>query len=379
MFSLIITSLPEISTFVFAGIVLVQILYYCFLFFRFSFYKRKERPNTHQYPISIVIAAKDQAHQLINLIPKLLEQNYPTFELVIISDNSNDETAHLIKEFKQTHENIKFTNLDSAVTTIKGRKFPISIGIKTATYDHILFTEPDCIPSSKEWLANMARNFQQKKEIIVGYSTYENKKGLFNSLIHYDQLHNAMLYFSCILAKIPYMGNGKNMAYSREVFYRRKGFAGLSHIQLGEDDLFINRAATPNNCAIEISPNSHIISSVPSKFKNWFLTKRYRYSTRDLYTTKVRFHLNTYGYSNPLFYIFLGLSLFFTLSAHKFIFLYITCGVLFLKLLFQYIAFGFAAAKLNEKRLIPYILFLDIISTFINALIFFRARLSNKK
>ena len=97
MFSLIITSLPEISTFIFAGIVLVQILYYCFLFFRLSFYKRKERPNTHQYPISIVVAAKDQAHQLINLIPKLLEQNYPTFELVIISDNSNDETAHLIK------------------------------------------------------------------------------------------------------------------------------------------------------------------------------------------------------------------------------------------------------------------------------------------
>ena len=147
------------------------------------------------------------------------------------------------------------------------------------------------------------------------------------------------------------MGNGKNMAYSREVFYRRKGFAGLSHIQLGEDDLFINRAATPDNCTIEISPNTHIISSARGNFKNWFLTKRFRYSTRNLYTSKVRFHLNTYGFSNPLCYIFLGLSLYFTITAHNFLFLYITCGIFFLKLLFQYIAFGFAASKLNEKKL----------------------------
>lgn len=379
MFSLIIMSLPEIITIVLAGIALIQILYYCCLFFRLSFYKRKGRPNTHQYPISIVIAAKDQAHHLINLIPKLLEQNYPTFELVIVSDNSNDETAHLVKEFMQSHENIKFTDLTSSVTTIKGKKFPISIGIKTATYDHILFTEPDCIPASKEWLSHMARNFQREKEIVVGYSTFENKKGLFNALMHYDQLHNAILYFSSILAKMPIMGNGKNMAYSREIFYDRKGFAGLSHVQLGEDDLFINRVATPNNCAIEISPKAHVIASTRGNAKNWFLTKRFRYSTRNLYTSKVRFHLSLYGFTSPLFYIFLGLALYLTISAHNMLFLYITCGIFFLKLLFQYLSFGFAAAKLNEKRITPYIFILDIISTFINALIYLRARLSSKK
>lgn len=381
MFSLIHSSLTEILTLIFIGVVLIQVCYYCFLFFRFSFHKKEHKPNIHQYPISIVITAKNQAHHLLETLPTFLAQEYPSFEIVIVSDKSTDETEMLVKEFQQKHPNItiKFIDLTSSVTNIKGKKFPISIGIKSATHKHIILTDPDCKPASIHWLTYMARNFTPTKNIIIGFSTTEPKRGLTNKLIRYDNLHNAIQYFSFALAKMPYMGVGKNLAYTQEIFYNRKGFAGLTHLQSGDDDLFINQVATAQNCAIEYSPKSHIYSSAISSAYSWLTTKRFRYSIRNLFSPKVRFSLTIYGFSNPLFYLLFALSLYTSIITQNNLFLIITLATFLFKQILQYIAFGFAAAKLNEKKLIPYILFFDILLTFTNAIIYLKAKFSNKK
>jgi hypothetical protein len=70
----------------------------------------------------------------------------------------------------------------------------------------------------------------------------------------------------------------------------------------------------------------------------------------------------------PLVYIFFAAAL--VLSLHNIIYLSIVCGLMFLKLLIQYLAFGFAAKKLNEKGIIPFILFYDILFAIINPIIF---------
>ncbi|MEG2071101.1 MAG: glycosyl transferase family 2, partial [Bacteroidales bacterium] len=76
-----------------------------------------------------------------------------------------------------------------------------------------------------------------RTEIVLGYGSYEKKSGFLNLLIHFDALHTAIQYFSYSLAKMSYMGAGRNLAYTKTLFLKQKGFASHNHIKYGDDDI----------------------------------------------------------------------------------------------------------------------------------------------
>lgn len=364
----IIVFLPEILIAIFGLVVSFQILYYLLIFSRFSFHKQNTIENQNIFPVSIVTTAKDAAHHLINTLPEFLSQDYPQFEVVVVNDNSKDETQQVIVDFQYRYPNLKMVHLESSITNIKGKKFPLSLGIKAAKYEHILLTDSDCLPASNQWLALMARHFTEHTKIVLGFNSIRKKIGLFNALIRFDKLHQALQYFSYCLAKIPFMGVGQNLAYTKSIFFNNYGFASQNHLQFGDDDLFINQVATANNCAIEYSKEAHTLSRPNPNFENWFLLKKFRSKTRNLYTRIDRILLNFYHFLMTFSYISLGLALYFSLNSLYYLIL--VFGILLLKITIQYISFGYAAAKLNEKRLVPHILFFDIIFSMLNPVVY---------
>jgi glycosyltransferase involved in cell wall biosynthesis len=364
--------LPEILIAVFGVVVLFQILYYILLFCRFSFHKLQTQKLQNTPPVSIIIVAKNDAHLLIKSLPEILVQNYPQFEVVVVNDNSNDETQQLVLDFKNRFPNLKLVHLESSVTNIKGKKFPLSLGIKAATYEHVLLTDADCLPVSNQWIRLMARHFNDTTKVVLGFSRVRHKTGFINALIRFDKLHQAIQYFSYCLAKFPFMGMGQNLAYTKTIFFKHKGFASQNHLQFGDDDLFINRVADPLNCAIEYAKDAHTVSYSGSNFYNWLLLKTFRLNTRKLYTNPKPFLLNFYHFLLTFSYIALGVALCFTI--HNLIYLIVLLGILLLKLTIQYICFGFAATKLDQKRLIPHILFFDLIFAVLNPVVFVVAK-----
>ncbi|MCL2291308.1 MAG: glycosyltransferase [Bacteroidetes bacterium] len=359
--------LPEILIVVFGIVVLCQILYYVVIFSRFSFRKQKTIVSQN-VPVSIVLTAKNDAHLLIKTLPELLTQVYPQFEVVVVNDNSNDETPQLVTDFQNRFPNLKLVHLESSVTNIKGKKFPLSLGIKAATYEHVLLTDVDCLPASNQWIKLMARHFNDTTKIVLGYSNIRKKLGFFNALIRFDKLHQAIQYFSYCLAKNPFMGVGQNLAYTKTIFFNNKGFASQNHLQFGDDDLFINQVANARNCAIEYEKEAHTISRSGSNFHNWFLLRTFRRKTRKLYPKPDRFLLNFYHFLMTFSYIALGFVIYVTLN--NLLYLLIALSILIIKYITQYVCFGFAATKLNEKRLIPYILVFDIVFSVLNPVVY---------
>lgn len=356
---------------------LINILYYLLIFARFSFHKSKRSKDFHQDPVSIIICAKNDAHNLIKSLPELLSQQYNQYEVVVINDNSNDETEQVIRDFMSQDLRVKLVNLTSSVTNIQGKKFPISIGIKSASYELLLLTDPDCIPSSPYWLQNMAKHFHGKTEIVLGYNAFEKRPGLLNRLIHFDTLHTAIQYFSYALAKIPYMGNGKNLAYTKELFFRKKGFASHNHINYGSDDLFVNRAATKNNCDIDYFPGAFTISRPKSRLREWFTQKKQYLYTFRFYKRKHKSLLISYVLSCLLFYISFGFAL--ACSISQWIPLIIVLGIFVIRIGIQHLIFGKAAVKLQEKATIPFILLFDILFSVLTPILYIAALFSSRK
>jgi biofilm PGA synthesis N-glycosyltransferase PgaC len=280
----------------------VQFWYYLAVFSRFAFYKKTEL-SVNTPPASIIICARNEEDNLIEFLPFIFSQDYPEFEVVVVNDCSFDNTADILEELENKHPNLKVVTIKESQNHAHGKKVALMLGIKGATHEHLLLTDADCKPNSKDWLRNMMEHFTTETEIVLGYGAYEKHKGFVNKVIRMDTFMIALQYLSFSLAGKTYMGTGRNLAYKRSLFFKMKGFASHYHIESGDDDLFVNEAATKRNSKIEVSIDTHTVSRVKKTFKDWFRQKRRHLTTFKMYNSASKVRLTALSISQYVFYI----------------------------------------------------------------------------
>ena len=275
---------------------IIQAFYYLYFFSRLAFYKKKERKISQTYPVSVIICARDEAANLVLNLPGALVQEYhTTHEVILVDDNSFDESKYIIEEFQKTFKQLNFIQLTQEAKFIPGKKFPLSVGIKAAKYEIVLLTDADCVPASEHWIELMQEGYGAETEIVLGYSAHHKKKGLLNKLIRWETFQTGLQYLSYALAGNAYMGVGRNLSYKRSVFFRHKGFSSHNYIASGDDDLFINMAATKKNTEIVIDKDAHTLSAPPREWAEWIKQKNRHYSTGRYYRWNHKLLLSLYA------------------------------------------------------------------------------------
>lgn len=350
--------LSDIIFYIFVGITTIQIFYYLGIFSRFAFAKNRQT-NTKKVPVSVVVCAKNEEENVKKLVPLLLEQNYPDFEIVLINDASSDNTLELFEAYEKQHNNIKLVNVINNEAFWGNKKYALTLGIKAAKNEYLLFTDADCIPSSKEWISEMSSHFSQSKTIVLGYGAYEKIKGSFlNRLIRFETMLTAVQYFSWAKAGKPYMGVGRNLAYKREEFFKTNGFINHIKVRSGDDDLFINEASNSKNTAICFSENSFTYSEPKKTFSDWFRQKRRHVSTAEHYKPFDKFQLGLFYFSQFWFVI---LAFFLLIVGYNWIFMVALIG---LRYLAAWLVLGFSSKKLKEKDTVYFYPVIEIILIF---------------
>lgn len=356
----------------FLFITLINLIYF-FAFFSFATAgtKSKIHPNV---PVSVIICAKNEAENLRNFLPSILEQEYPNFEIIIINDASVDETMDVIEEFQQIDPRIKSVNVENNEAFWANKKYALTLGIKKARFQHLLFTDADCAPQSRNWISSMTSHFQPNTEIILGYGGYFKHKGsMLNKLIRFETLLTAIQYFSYARLGSPYMGVGRNLAYTSTRFYELKGFASHLQVRSGDDDLFVNEAATSANTALCLQQDA-ITRSVPkNSFSEWIQQKKRHISTAKFYKNKHQFLLGSFYFFRFLFWPVLILML--ALQFYPIIVL----SSLALKLIVEGFVYFKSASKLDEKDVVWLFPFFDIFLIYLQIVIFISNLISKPK
>jgi len=341
----------------------VQVVYYWAIYGKVAFFKQKNEFVRSDQPVSVIVCARDEYYNLKENLPLLLTQDYSKYEVVVVNHGSEDETNYLLRDLADVYKNLKIVNVSQDLNFFTGKKFPLAIGIKSASYEVLLFTDADCKPGSNQWIRRMAANFTEETEIVLGFGAYEKTGSLLNLLIRFDTTRIAMNYLGFARAGLPYMGVGRNMAYRKSLFFRQNGFISHYRIQSGDDDLFINKAASGKNTRIEIQSEAHTISAPKSSLDEWLRQKRR--------------HLLTGGYYKPAHKIALGLfaisQVIFWVSAIALLIMwyqpYIVLGLVALRIFSQLLITGKVMQKLSEKGflfLVPlFELFLMLVSPFL--------------
>ncbi|MDO6597805.1 glycosyltransferase [Oceanihabitans sp. 2_MG-2023] len=346
--------LLNIAYYTFIIVVSIQLIYYLFLFSKFAFLNPKHKTQKN-IALSILICAKNEAKNLKNYLPHILNQEYPDFEIILINDNSHDKTLDIMEDFAAKHRNIKIVNVIPTETFYGNKKYALTLGIKAAKNEYLVFTDADCKPNSNHWLKEISTNFSNTKSIVLGYGAYAKIKNSFlNKLIRFETLLTALQYFSYAKSGIPFMGVGRNLAYKKEVFFNANGFINHMQIRSGDDDLFINQVANTKNTSICFTKESFTISNPKTTFKDWILQKRRHVSTANYYKAGHKILLALFYISQFLFYT-LAITLFITTYAWQ-----IVLPIFILRLIVFYIVFGKTSKKLEEKDLIIFLPFLEI-------------------
>lgn len=280
----------------------IQIGYYFVFFLRMPFYK-VQTEEVGVEPVSVIICAWNEEENLRRNLESVLNQDHPQFEVIVVNDHSTDETDILLYEWQKAFPHLHAINLNRENANMRGKKFAVSMGIKGAKYDRLVFTDADCRPRTDQWLRRMGTALKGDCEVALGYGGFEKRPGLLNRLYRYEAVHIALQYMTYALAGRPYMGVGRNLAYRKELFYRTKGFIKHRHVASGDDDLLVNEVSTGANTRIVVHEESHTLSRPKHTWADWWHQKRRHLTTPGLYRWDSKILLGIYHLTAIGFYL----------------------------------------------------------------------------
>lgn len=306
-------------------------------------------------PVSVIISARNEAKNLAENLPLILQQNYPDFEVIVINDCSYDSSDMILQDMQREYPHLKVVTITEHDRFKTGKKFALTLGIKAAKNEYLLFTDADCKPASVNWITRMAANFSTGAQIVLGYSPYYKTNNFLNPFVRFETIKTAINYLSATLNGNPYMGIGRNLAYTKKLFFSNKGFASHMHVISGDDDLFVNQHATADNTIIEIHPETFIYTSAKTTLTSWYRQKKRHMGVGKLYKNKHRRMLSFDAMSGFIFYILLILCLVFKYEP------LLALGLFAFRLILQLIIYSKIFKKLNGKDLIWYLPFFDLI------------------
>lgn len=298
-------------------------------------------------PMTVIVAARNEAKNLPSLLRALRRQDHPNYEVIVVDDGSTDGTVELLDSWAG-----RFGRLRVLRTNGLGKKAALSRGIDAARYDVLALTDADCVPPPA-WLSKVAREHAACRGdcVLVGYSPFARGRGFLNRIARYETFVTGFLTAAAVGLRRPYMAVGRNISYPRSLFDRVGGFASIMHSLSGDDDLFVQAAAQGEGADVRalLDPDTFVRTAAPATMREWLRQKRRHASAGRYYHWRIQAHLAGFHGSNLLVWLAPVLAGW--------------IGVLLLgtKLALQYVVLREAASRLHERDLMPIQPLLEVI------------------
>jgi glycosyltransferase involved in cell wall biosynthesis len=354
-----ITTVCLILNFIFGKLKLLAIVW---------LYNTQRKQNEPTISISVIICSRNDLNNLQHNLNTILEQDYHSFEVIVVNDASQDGTTEYLEKVSKEKAKLKIVNIQKKESS--GKKQALKMGIENAQYPFILLSDADCMADTNQWIKSHAQFANEKNTLLLGYGKYKKEKGFLNALIRFDTVTIAVQYMSRALWKYPYMGVGRNMGYSKEL---NTGLSSINTtIASGDDDLFVQAISKGSVIIVNAEKESFTTSIAKPTWKEWFDQKGRHTTTAPYYSIFTKIWLMVQWMVSVGFYL-------------GFIIILLTgdirTGVILFMLNMLSIGLfnGLWIRKLGEKDLILLSPILDIIYTFVQPIFVIKSWGRNKQ
>ncbi len=194
---------------------------------------------------SVIIPARDEAHNIAACLTSIAEGDYPAkqLEVLVIDDFSTDDTAAMVETIAQKSRiSIKLLQLkdwlspDERLNAYK--KKAIAIAIAQARGEVVVTTDADCI-APPQWLRLLAMAFEARPQTqaVCAPVMFHRERNLLQRFQALDFLGLMGITAAGIRLGFQRMGNGANLAYRKSAFEAVGGFEGDG--RASGDDMFL--------------------------------------------------------------------------------------------------------------------------------------------
>ena len=221
--------------------------------------KAEEHPSLP--PISIIFTPHDNAQELAKNLPLYLNQDYPTdFQVIVVAPQNDHETSDVLKRFaSNTH--LYTTFIPESSRYMSKKKLAITLGVKAAKYDWVLMADICCFPTGDNWLQAIARNCQEGKELVVGYTRYEDETPDYR---RFERHYLARYFMREYQHNRAYACPFNALVFRKKTFLQAEGFRGNLKYIRGEYDFMVNKYAKADNLTFENSDEGTLIEEAPT-------------------------------------------------------------------------------------------------------------------
>lgn len=252
------------------------------LFLSIQFARYRKGKVTQQVSISIVVAARNELENLKKLVPKLLTQIHPTYEIVIALDRCTDQSLRFLQN--QNQQKIKIVEIKETPKGWDHKKFALTKGVEASNQEWLLFTDADCLPVSSRWLTALNSKITPGTKILLGYSPYATNGHFLQNFIQFEGFITAFNYLSLALLGKPYMGVGRNLAIEKSFFLESDGYSSFRDVVGGDDDLFIQKHANSKNAQVFFGRDSHVLTAAKNTWRDYVSQKTRHLSVGGAYS-----------------------------------------------------------------------------------------------
>lgn len=281
----------------------VQFHYYIFTYGRIPGYKNNRRAAEmeDEPPVSVVVPLFSEDYSFVEeRLPLILAQNYPDFEVVIVYVGHDSDFYEDLARLKQSFPQITTTKIQLDPRFPISRKMALNVGIKSAHYECMVFTSTDAVPQTDRWLSLMAKGFM-RGEIVVGYCGVERRKGFANYMMRTGRMMQSAAWIARAVQRRAYRGTLHNYGFTKRIYFGANGFSHLN-MNIGEDDLFMQRVMTRDNVSVILSPRATLREKTWGGMGWWMSQLRYYGSAFRFYPQAVRTYVGWELWSRVLFF-----------------------------------------------------------------------------
>ncbi len=250
---------------------------------------------------SIIVAAKDEAENIENLISALSNMNYPkeNYEVIIVDDNSKDETFEFSENLVNELDN--FLVVKAVNKIYDGKRGALDYGISLSNYSNILITDADCVPET-DLLLNHSKKINAGCDFTFGNAPYYQTKKLVNKVSCYENFRNSLLANSAANFGLHYTASARNFSFKKDAFENIGGYKNTIQTISGDDDLLLREAVKKGLkvCTLT-SQGSSVYSETKKTFKEYFSQRARHTQTSFHYPFKQKLFLALWHLMNLVF------------------------------------------------------------------------------
>lgn len=309
-----------------------------------------------EYPmVTIMVPAHNEAIVIKKTMEALLKFDYPRdkYEIIVINDNSSDNSAEVLKEIQMSNPNHKIVviNTDNIVGG-KGKSNALNIALSIAVGSVIAVYDADNTPE-KQALKILVENLMADEKLgaVIGKFRTRNKyASLLTRFVNietlaYQCMNQAGRYFFFRLCTIP----GTNYVIRRDLIDKMGGW----DVNALAEDTEISFRLYRMGYHIKFMPLAVTWEQEPQMVKQWF-KQRTRWVKGNLYVLKSNFK---YAFDknagrmrlDVIYYVFVYLLMFTSLVFSDMIFVLGILG-------FCYVTLGGFSSLLWEMAILLFVL-----------------------